>query len=38
MATFQQLQKGSADQFQKKLNALLTGSKDNTAAPPGSNP
>jgi tetratricopeptide (TPR) repeat protein len=28
MATFKQLQQGNADQFQKKLNALLTGASD----------
>lgn len=28
MATFQRLQQGSADQFQKKLNALLSGSAE----------
>jgi tetratricopeptide (TPR) repeat protein len=36
MATFQQLQKGSADQFQKKLHALLGESKEGASS--GSNP
>jgi predicted Zn-dependent protease len=40
MATFQRLQRGSADQFQKKLNALLAGSKEGAApaASSGSTP
>lgn len=35
LATFKRLQQGSADQFQKKLNALLTGNKEDTTAGAG---
>ncbi len=38
MATFERLQHGKADQFQKKLNALLTGSKDDLPSAPGAGP
>jgi len=36
MATFKRLQQGSADQFQKKLNALLTGASDGVPKPDSS--
>ncbi len=38
MATFQKLQQGKADQFQKKLDALLSGSKNDLPSGPGAGP
>ena len=38
MAAFQQLQRGDADQFQKKLNALLTGNKESATQVTGAGP
>ncbi len=38
MATFQRLQQGKEGQFQKKLDALLTGSKSDLPSTPAAGP